>query len=117
MWGDSKVNLVTRTACNALISGLKVDIYNGRVSLNSCVSTTVEIIQDIEPVEGCIQAACFDEEEMSIMIGESVYVVTSQQMERIFPLFQFTEKKTIKAKHQGSSITEIVAVSGEEEKE
>ncbi|XP_034316250.2 uncharacterized protein [Magallana gigas] len=113
MWGERKANLVTRPNVNILLTCLKVDVYNGRVSLNSCVSTTVEIIEDLEPVEGVIEAACFDEDEMSIMVGESLFDVTPEQMQRIFPLLQFIDQKVIKAKHQGSSITEIVSVSDE----
>lgn len=67
----------------------------------------------MEPVEGVIEAACFDEDEMSIMVGESLFDVTPEQMQRIFPLLQFIDQKVIKAKHQGSSITEIVSVSDE----
>lgn len=50
-----------------VIKSVKVDHYGGKASLNSTPSTTVEVKEDLETLEGKVEAACFDDDNMSII--------------------------------------------------
>ncbi|XP_065942069.1 uncharacterized protein [Magallana gigas] len=60
LWGN-KIDLIKDQGTTVSLKGLRVDIYNGRYSLNSTPSTTIEINDANQEISGEVEAACFDE--------------------------------------------------------
>lgn len=115
LWGE-KINLLRAdTGLSITMKGLKVDVYNGRYSLNSTPTTTVEINQQVQEVNGKIEAASFDYDDMSIMINGDIYTITATKMGLIYPSIQFVPNKIVKITVQGLNVTDILDVSDEQE--
>lgn len=113
LWGE-KINLLRAdTGLTITIKGLKVDVYNGRYSLNSTPTTTAEINQQVQQIHGKVEAASFDYEDMSIMIQGEIYTLTATKMGLIFPMLQFVANKEVTIAVQGLNVTDILDVSDE----
>lgn len=113
LWGE-KINLLKGdTGLTITIKGLKVDLYNGRYSLNSTPTTTAEINQQVQQIHGKVEAASFDYEDMSIMIQGEIYTLTATKMGLVFPMLQFVADKVVTIAVQGVNVTDILDVSDE----
>lgn len=113
-WG-SKSSIALQQGTHATFTCLRVDVFNGRASLNSTCSTTVKTNEEQIQVSGEVQAACFDNDDMSIMIQDHIYAISESQMGRIFPLLQFHGNVQVKILCQGNNVKEIREVSNPDE--
>eukprot|EP00105_Crassostrea_gigas_P002262 XP_011414729.1 PREDICTED: uncharacterized protein LOC105319042 [Crassostrea gigas] len=98
-----------------VIKSVKVDHYGGKASLNSTPSTTVEVKEDLETLEGKVEAACFDDDNMSIMVENSIFNISRCLMERIYPTLKFTPGKIVMAIASAYQITDLVEVNNDHE--
>eukprot|EP00105_Crassostrea_gigas_P035829 XP_019919977.1 PREDICTED: uncharacterized protein LOC105321081 [Crassostrea gigas] len=108
LWGNM-VNLAMDCELDqtVLLSCLTLDLYLNRASLNSNPSTTLEVLKEEEHVNGIIEAACFDEDELSILVKDHLWKMEGHLMQTIFPLGEFSPNMMLKAITRGRNIVEI----------
>ncbi|XP_065937778.1 uncharacterized protein [Magallana gigas] len=112
MWG-SHVNKLTNQYDDVTIICLTVDLYMGRVSLNSNTSTTLQVMQQEQSIHGKIEAASFERNQMSIMINDIIYNLTEELMKRIFPEMNYIDNMRVSINVKGNSIVQINMVTAE----
>ncbi|XP_078336427.1 uncharacterized protein LOC111113518 isoform X1 [Crassostrea virginica] len=106
-WGDMATNLQIEAEQMVKISCVTIDQYLNRCSLNTNPSTTVEVLNEEEEIEGIIDAACLDQDMMSVLIEEQLYKVDIEVMTRLYPSGEFTPGVEIHATVKGRSIVEV----------
>lgn len=116
LWGNM-VNLAMDCELDqtVLLSCLTLDLYLNRASLNSNPSTTLEVLNEEEHVNGIIEAACFDEDELSILVKDHLWKMEGHLMQTIFPLGEFSPNMMLKAITRGRNIVEISSIELAEE--
>nr|XP_022312554.1 uncharacterized protein LOC111117680 [Crassostrea virginica] len=112
LWSQ-KVNLLSVANVEIEVTCVCVDQYLSRISLNSTVSTTVKILDNEEvAIEGIIEAACFEEDSMSVLIEDRLFYLDTEKILQIFRDLCFIEGTTIKARISGQEIVSILEVNG-----
>nr|XP_022304788.1 uncharacterized protein LOC111111887 [Crassostrea virginica] len=113
VWGEMIHRLQFEEDQMVRIGCVTIDVFNNRASLNSNPSTTLEILNEEEEVEGLVDAACFDQDEMSILIRDTLFGINTDQMEQIFPTMDFIQGLKVKLLTKGRTIIEVTEVQQE----
>lgn len=113
LWGD-KANLIHAANETVIITCVGVDVYMSKVSLNTTMSTTIQVSDQQTSIKGVVEAANFDDDELSVLINDQLFTIPQTLMDRIFPLGDFSSDVTVTAAVRGKSIISIIHIQGED---
>ncbi|XP_061165886.1 uncharacterized protein LOC133174805 [Saccostrea echinata] len=114
-WGNKTSLSPFEGGTHLTVTAVKVDYYAGRCSLNSTPSTAVQLKEDFDSLQGEIEAACFDDDNLSIMVGNNIFNISDTLLRRIFPNLKFCPGKTLMAITSSNQITDLVEVNNDHE--
>lgn len=115
LWGERLMHIAPEEGTRIVVTNVTVDQYRNNKTLNSNMSTRIEIKEDAENFSGKIEAACFDEDSLSLVINENVFNVSADLIEMVFPLLSFEENVEITGQARGNTITTILDVHRQDE--
>uniref|UniRef100_A0A8W8MM10 Uncharacterized protein n=1 Tax=Magallana gigas TaxID=29159 RepID=A0A8W8MM10_MAGGI len=115
LWGERLMHIAPEEGTRIVVTNVTVDEYRNNKTLNSNMSTRIEIKEDAENFSGKIEAACFDEDSLSLVINENVFNVSADLIEMVFPLLSFEENVEITGQARGNTITTILDVHRQDE--
>ncbi|VDI07312.1 Hypothetical predicted protein [Mytilus galloprovincialis] len=107
MWGEKAQMTVPVRETSIRIKNIEVNNYKGQIEGNSTSLTEIEIDAEEEEIQGEVEGASFEENDMWIVVNRTLYNIKNNIMETLFPGYKFIPGKEITASVKGYKLTKL----------